>query len=405
MSPTQSPRPDSASGEAGAIIVAAGEGRRMQGIDKVAAPLLGKPLLAHTVAAFESCPAVDEIVVVVRPERVPWVEELAVACRWAKVRRIRAGGKRRQDSVEAGLRELTPHPWVVVHDGARPLVTPELIQQGLVAAQETGAAAAALPITDTVKRAGPDLLVEETVSRAGLWAIQTPQVFAYSLIWEAYQGAAEEVTDDASLVERQGGQVKLYPGAYDNIKVTTAQDLLWAELFLRRRSASGGGAGLMRVGIGYDVHALAPGRKLVLGGVDIPFPRGLAGHSDGDALAHAIVDALLGAAGLPDIGHYFPPEDPKYAGISSLVLLERTYREIKMGGWRIANIDATVVAQRPRLAHHVPQMKAALSRVLEVEPGCLGIKATTTEGLGFAGREEGIAAYAVALLVSEASSW
>lgn len=401
-SPGESPQANPSRFGAGAVIVAAGAGRRMEGVDKIGTPLWGKPLLAHTVAAFEACPEVDEVVLVVPRERLAWGQELAASYRWAKVRRICPGGERRQDSVWAGLRQLTPHHWVVIHDGARPLVTPDLIQRGLEAAQETGAAVAALPLTDTVKRAAPDLSVQETVPRTGLWAAQTPQVFAYSLLRDAYQGAVEEATDDASLVERQGGRVKLYPGAYDNIKVTTVHDLERAELFLRRRQAE---IGLMRVGIGYDVHALASGRRLVLGGVEIPFSQGLAGHSDGDALCHAIIDALLGAAGLPDIGHYFPPGDPQYAGISSLVLLERTGQEVQGKGWRIANLDATVVAQQPRLAPHLAQMKEALSRALGLDAGRIGVKATTTEGLGFAGRGEGIAAYAVALLTSGGPSW
>lgn len=216
-----------------AIIVAAGASRRMNGQDKIFASLAGKPVLAHTIAAFEGCGEVDAIIVVVSRENIERCREMVATQGFTKVARIRAGGERRQDSVRAGLEALDGGDWVIVHDGARPLVIGELVRRGLVAARETGAAAAAVPVTDTVKRTGEDNIVRETLDRDGLWAVQTPQVFRYDIISRAYQQAAGDVTDDAALVEANGGRVKLYTGDYGNIKITNPQDLALAEVLLK----------------------------------------------------------------------------------------------------------------------------------------------------------------------------
>jgi 2-C-methyl-D-erythritol 4-phosphate cytidylyltransferase len=217
----------------GAIIAAAGESRRMGGIDKIFAPLGGRPALSYVLDAFEKCQPVSQIIVVVSKNNVARCRELIAEKKYAKPIEVCAGGRRRQDSVAAGLNELKDCDWVVIHDGARPLVTKELIERGLAAAKETGAAVAAVPVTDTIKTAGEDRVVLETPLRQNLWAVQTPQVFGYDLILKAYQKAKDEVTDDASLVEALGNRVKLYMGAYDNIKITTANDLLVAEALLK----------------------------------------------------------------------------------------------------------------------------------------------------------------------------
>jgi 2-C-methyl-D-erythritol 4-phosphate cytidylyltransferase len=217
----------------GAIIAAAGESRRMGGIDKIFAPLGGRPALSYVLDAFEKCQPVSQIIVVVSKNNVARCRELIAEKKYAKPIEVCAGGRRRQDSVAAGLNELKGCDWVVIHDGARPLVTKELIERGLAAAKETGAAVAAVPVTDTIKTAGEDRVVLETPLRQNLWAVQTPQVFGYDLILKAYQKAKDEVTDDASLVEALGNRVKLYMGAYDNIKITTANDLLVAEALLK----------------------------------------------------------------------------------------------------------------------------------------------------------------------------
>jgi 2-C-methyl-D-erythritol 4-phosphate cytidylyltransferase len=217
----------------GAIIAAAGESRRMGGIDKIFAPLGGRPALSYVLDAFEKCQPVSQIIVVVSKNNVARCRELIAEKKYAKPIEVCAGGRRRQDSVAAGLNELKGCDWVVIHDGARPLVTKELIERGLAAAKETGAAVAAVPVTDTIKTAGEDRVVLETPLRQNLWAVQTPQVFGYDLILKAYQKAKDEVTDDAALVEALGNRVKLYMGAYDNIKITTANDLLVAEALLK----------------------------------------------------------------------------------------------------------------------------------------------------------------------------
>jgi 2-C-methyl-D-erythritol 4-phosphate cytidylyltransferase len=217
----------------GAVIAAAGEGRRMGGIDKVFAPLGGRPALAYVLDAFEECQAISQIIVVVNKDSLKKCRQLIAEKKYAKSIEVCAGGKRRQDSVAAGLQKLKDCDWVVIHDGARPLVTRELIEDGLAAAEETGAAVAAVPVTDTIKTAGDDRIVLETPPRQNLWAVQTPQVFRADIILRAYQKTKDEVTDDASLVEALGTRVKLYMGSYDNIKITTAKDLLVAEVLLR----------------------------------------------------------------------------------------------------------------------------------------------------------------------------
>jgi len=218
----------------GAIIVAAGSSRRMGGTDKVFAPLGGKPILARVIDAFEECQSVNQVVIVVSKQNLEACRQLMAEEGWSKVTEVCPGGKRRQDSVAAGLSQLKNCQWVVIHDGARPLLTVDLIEQGLAEARETGAAVAAVPVTDTIKLAGDDRIVRQTPPRQNLWAVQTPQVFRYDIIAEAYRQAKGEVTDDASLVEQLGYKVKLYMGTYDNIKVTTPDDLALAEILWRK---------------------------------------------------------------------------------------------------------------------------------------------------------------------------
>jgi len=213
----------------GAVIVAAGESQRMGGVDKVMALLGGKPVLARTIDVFQNCSAIDQIVIVLSEQNLKPGKRLVAEQGWSKVTGVCPGGRCRQDSVVAGLSRLKDCYWVVIHDGARPLLTEDLISRGLVEAKETGAAVAAVPVTDTIKAVGGDRIVYQTPPRQNLWAVQTPQVFRYHIIVEAYRRAKGEVTDDASLVEQMGGKVKLYMGSYDNIKITTLDDLVLAE--------------------------------------------------------------------------------------------------------------------------------------------------------------------------------
>ncbi|MBI2887486.1 MAG: 2-C-methyl-D-erythritol 4-phosphate cytidylyltransferase [Chloroflexi bacterium] len=222
----------------GVLIVAAGRSRRMEGVDKIFAPVLGRPLLAWTVAAFEGSPLVDEIVVAVDRRRIGDARALAREEGWRKVSQVCRGGEGRQDSVREALWRLSPCEWVAVHDGARPCVAHELLHQGLLAAQETGAAVPGLAVTDTLKRVDADGFIEATVDRSGLWAVQTPQVFRYAILWAAYQQAVPDVTDDAAVVAQLGHRVRVYPGAPENIKVTALQDLATVALYIQRQQAT-----------------------------------------------------------------------------------------------------------------------------------------------------------------------
>ena len=220
--------------KAGAIIAAAGSSERMGEVDKLFAPLAGKPVLVRVIDTFQQCQSIDQIVLVVSRENLELCRQLATEQGWTKVNEVCLGGERRQDSVAAGLKQLDHCDWVVIHDGARPLVTVELVEQGLVTARETGAAAAAIPVTDTIKLAMDDMIVQGTLPRQNLWAVQTPQVFRFDIITKAYQQMNDHVTDSATLVERLGYKIKLYMGNYDNIKITTPDDLVIAELLWQK---------------------------------------------------------------------------------------------------------------------------------------------------------------------------
>jgi 2-C-methyl-D-erythritol 2,4-cyclodiphosphate synthase/2-C-methyl-D-erythritol 4-phosphate cytidylyltransferase len=312
-----------------------------------------------------------------------------------------AGGAERQASVAAALEEVAPAAELVaVHDGARPFVSQALIARCLEAAKERGAAVAAVPATDTVKEADPDGLVRATVDRARLWLVQTPQVFRRELLARAYRAATEaglRATDDASLVERLGHEVVVVHGEPENIKITWPADVRRSEQMLNEER-QGRRIPVTRAGIGYDAHRFSEDRPLVLAGMRLRDDRGLLGHSDADVVCHAVCDALLGAMGAGDIGQHFPDTDPTYAGISSLSLLARVGRLVREAGWEIENIDAVVVAQEPRIAPHVEDMRAALAGALSTDATRISVKGKTTEGMGFTGRGEGIASHAVAVL-------
>ncbi len=383
-------------GPVGAVIVAAGSGLRLPApVPKPFLSLGGGTVLDRALAAFEQSSIIDHVAVVVDAVHV---EDLRARLR-GKVVSVVAGGDQRRASVAAGLEVLPGVVWVVVHDGVRPFVSQGLIERVLAAAQRCGAATAALPVTDTLKDVTEDR-VQRTVDRAGLYAVQTPQAFRAGLLRDAHRRVpvTESVTDDAELVERLGEPVAVVPGEPANIKITTPADLELARLYDAARRDVAESGGVARIGVGYDVHRLVPDRPLVLGGVTIPHPRGLGGHSDADALAHAITDAVLGAAGQHDIGHHFPPDDPAFSGADSLFLLRSVAERLRAEGWAVVNVDAIVLAETPRVAPFVETMVERLAGALGVRPGQVGVKATTMEGLGPIGRGDGIAAQAVALV-------
>ena len=274
-----------------------------------------------------------------------------------------------------------------------------MIDRVIATAQRTGAAAAAVRVKDTIKQADAAGLVQQTPDRSGLWSVQTPQIFRldqYRQAMQHAQAAGLDLTDDCGVMEAAGVPVTLCEGDYRNIKITTPEDILTARAFLQER-----GEASMRIGHGYDVHRLMPGRPLIVGGVTIPHETGLLGHSDADVLLHAIMDALLGAAALGDIGGWFPDTDERYKGADSGELLRQTVGLLCEHGYTIGNIDATVLAQAPKMKPHIPAMRQRIAALCGIGEGHVSIKATTEEGLGFTGQKEGIAAHAVCLITQE----
>jgi len=316
-----------------------------------------------------------------------------------KVREVVAGGASRQESVYHGVQAVPEEiPLVAVHDGARPLILPDQITACVEAAAQVGGALLAIPVTDTLKEVDPDGRVCRTLDRSHVWRAQTPQVFRRGWLLEAHRRAAAEghqATDCCDLLERLGYPVQVVPGSPENIKITSPQDFAVAERILRERNGQEPGMAGVRVGFGYDVHRLAPGRALVLGGVRIPYDRGLEGHSDADVLLHALADALLGAVAAGDIGRLFPPTDPAYRDADSRLFLRRAGECVRERGMCILAVDATLMAEAPKIAPYVPKMRALIAETLQIELDRVSVKATTTEGMGYTGRGEGMAAQAV----------
>ena len=384
-----------------AIIPAGGSGRRLKaGIAKQYLLLDGLPVLVHSLKAFEQALVINEIIVVVPESDIKYVrEELIKKNDLKKVTNVIAGGAQRQDSVRNGLAAIDDKcDIVLVHDGVRPFVTEKMINEVVAAAKKDQAASIGVKAKDTIKETQDNGLVVKTVQRQNIWLTQTPQAFPFAVLKKAYEAAQSDNyygTDDASLVERIGIKVKMIAGSYDNIKITTPEDLIIAEALLRSKS---GGEMQMRVGCGYDSHRFVKGRKLVLGGAEIPFEKGLQGHSDADALIHAIGDALLGAAGAGDIGRHFPDTDPQYQDISSMLLLGRVREIITSKGFTVNNIDATIIMEKPKVAPFAAQIIANIAEALHLAVTDINIKAKTNEGMGFVGRGEGVAVSAVATL-------
>ena len=371
-----------------AVVVAGGQGRRFGGArPKQLAPLAGRPVLTHALAAFERS-SVAEIVLVLPGD---WREEIErEAVRPFGFRKVRTvpGGETRAASTRLGFAASTGD-LVLIHDGVRPFVTPGLIAAVAEAAAEEGAALAAVPVRDTLKEVAEGR-VRRTLDRAGLWQAQTPQGFRREILARALAGVDHAATDDAALLEPLGLAAAVVQGSALNLKITTPEDLALAEALLA--------AGPFRTGHGYDFHRLVPGRPLWLGGLKIPFEAGLLGHSDADVLAHALADALLGAAGLGDIGGHFPDQDPRWAGLSGARLLAETMAKVRAAGWELVNADLTFIGERPKIAPYRSAMLAVLSEALKVSAGQLNVKATTTEGLEATGRGEALAAWATASL-------
>jgi 2-C-methyl-D-erythritol 4-phosphate cytidylyltransferase/2-C-methyl-D-erythritol 2,4-cyclodiphosphate synthase len=349
---------------------------------------------------LRGCREIAEIVLVVAPEDVERARTVLLRSGGSQSERVVAGGAKRQQSVRAALAEVSPGcDLVLIHDAARPFLTPDLVQRCLQAAADHGAVVAALPATDTVKEVGPERTVTGTLDRSRLWLVQTPQAFRRELVVEAHEAAASagfEGTDDASLVEWLGHRVQVVPGDRGNIKITYPEDVSRIEQMMDLGTQGRPRQTTTRTGIGYDAHRFAEDRPLVLAGVRFRDSCGLLGHSDADVVCHAICDALLGAIGAGDIGRHFPDTDPEYEGMSSIALLGRVSNIVRESGWEVENIDAVVIAEEPRVAPHIAEMRQSLASAMGSETSRISVKGKTTEGMGFTGRGEGIAAQAIA---------
>lgn len=386
-----------------AIIPAGGAGLRMGlHIPKQFYCLAGRPVLVHTLEAFHKIQDISDIIVVVPEDHIASTQAMLKEYGLSRVSAVVAGGRLRQDSVKAGLREVREGTeFVIVHDGARPLIALALIKKCLAEARKSGAAMAAIPVKDTLKEVGDDKIIMHTVDRSTLWQAQTPQVARTKQLIKAF-AAAEQTsfigTDEASFLENISQPVKIVEGSEKNLKITRPEDLLIAEAILMDEEKISPLCTLQKIGHGYDAHCFAEQRLLVLGGVTIPHSMGLLGHSDADVVTHALCDAILGALGEGDIGKHFPDSDPKFKNISSIVLLEHVVKLASEKDCKVSNADITVIAQKPKLTPYFSAMKENLTAACGIPRENINLKATTTEHMGFTGREEGISCHAVVLL-------
>jgi 2-C-methyl-D-erythritol 4-phosphate cytidylyltransferase / 2-C-methyl-D-erythritol 2,4-cyclodiphosphate synthase len=359
--------------------------------------LLGAPVWRHAVWRLLSHPEVASGTLAVAPDNAaPFEAYLQRFPAPKPLRILPCGGATRQATVRNALAHLPDGVrFVAVHDAARPLVSHALLDRLIATAMQYGTAIPALPVQDTLKRADDGRTVQATVPREGLYRVQTPQVFRADWLINAHRRAAEEgfeqATDDAQLLERAGYPVHLVDGDPRNLKLTTPDDLHLLRLHI-------GEGALTRTGIGYDIHQLTEGRTLMLGGVAIEYPYGLQGHSDADVVLHAICDALLGAAALGDIGQHFPNTDPRWKDASSLTLLQQVRTLLAQHGWQPLNIDAMALAEAPKLAPYIPEMRQRIAHTLGILPEQVSIKATTNEGMDAVGARRAIACYAVAAI-------
>lgn len=376
-----------------AIIAAGGRGSRFGSeTPKQLLLLAGRPILAHSVEALVRCACVTEVVVALPPDLVSNPPEYLRHSN--KPLAVVGGGLRRRDSVANAFAAVAARADVVViHDAARPLVPESLVVRTVEAAARCGGAIAALRANDTVKQVDDESRVVATLPRERIYLAQTPQAFRVSVLRDALR-LEGEATDEAALAERAGHQVEVVDGDVRNLKITTSADLEVAERLLQPRPSSMG----LRIGNGYDLHRLVEGRPLILGGVRIPFERGLSGHSDADAVCHAVTDAVLGACGAGDIGRHFPDTDPAWKDADSVLLLSRAAAVVRERGYEIVNVDVVVIAQQPKVSPHVVAMTARVSGALGVDASQVSIKGKTNEGVDSMGTGASIAVHAVALL-------
>ena len=376
-----------------AIIAAGGRGLRFGGgSPKQLLSIGGRPILARSVDAFVSCDLISEIVVALPADLAAAPPEY-LSDR-AKPVTVVSGGDQRRDSVANALARVSERAEiVVVHDAARPLVTDDLIRRTVLAASEAGAAIAAIGAHDTVKQTDSTGTITATLPRERIHLAQTPQAFRVTILRDAMR-VSGDATDEAMLVEQAGHAVRVVDGDPRNLKITTPDDLTMAEHFAGFSS----GVPALRIGNGYDLHRLVSGRPLILGGVTIPFEKGLEAHSDGDAICHAVTDAVLGAAGAGDIGGHFPDTDPAWKNADSIEILRHASGLVRGAGYSVANVDVVVIAQKPKLSPHVDAIRGNLAGALGCDPSQVSVKGKTNEGVDSMGAGESIAVHAVALL-------
>ena len=392
-----------------AIIAAGGRGVRL-GADrpKQFLEIQGRSILELSIKALAASDRIDEIVVALPEDHLDAVAR-AFEGRIKQPLHFVAGGERRQDSVANAFAKTSEQADVVViHDAARPFVTTDVIDRAIDGALEYGAAIAAVPVRDTVKQTGDanaqgSRRILATIPRDSVFLAQTPQAFARDVLARALaEGAQVDATDEAMLVERLGLPVHIVEGDPRNAKITTSADLAAAKAAALQtklsRPEGDGSSSRLRIGTGYDLHRLVAGRPLILGGVTIPFDLGLDGHSDADIVCHAVTDAVLGAAGIGDIGRLFPDTDPTWKGADSIALLQGAIAKVHDAGYRVSNVDVTVIAQKPKLLPYLELMRANLAAALAVEPSAVSVKGKTNEGVESMGRSESMACHAVALL-------
>jgi 2-C-methyl-D-erythritol 4-phosphate cytidylyltransferase/2-C-methyl-D-erythritol 2,4-cyclodiphosphate synthase len=391
-----------------AILAAGGRGTRLGAATPKQLLIIGdRSILQRSFEALDNHAAIQEIVVALPAELAASPPAFLVSSR--KPIRIVDGGSTRQDSVvRAFSRTSEQADVIVIHDAARPFASAELFSRVIAEASKGGAAIAALQAQDTVKEATTAAgihVVTRTIARDSIYLAQTPQAFTRPVLIDAIrQAALSTATDEAALAERAGHPVRLVDGEASNIKITTAHDLRLSEVLAGDTRSGEGSAepmiGLMRIGTGYDLHRLEPGRKLIIGGIEIPHERGLIGHSDADVLCHAITDAILGAAAQGDIGRHFPDTSPEWKGANSIDLLKRATEIVHAAGFSISNVDAVVIAELPKLSPHVEAMRQKLADAMNVAISAVSVKGKTNEKVGALGRNDAIAVHAVAMLAA-----
>lgn len=378
------------------ILAAAGCGSRMKAsVNKLFLEFGGHPLIYYTLSHVFTSKLLSELVIVARPEEYAFFERILKTIPHSIPVRFAPGGKERIDSIENGMQQIDKKSRkVLIHDGARPLVDGQVIDQAFSSiTEESPAVAVCIPSIDTIKQSDGDHIIS-TLDRNRIYRAQTPQggfTFLYRKALSALK-SREGITDDASVFEKYGVPVKIILGKEEFFKVTSPEDGKKLEGALKKAMMP------IRIGQGYDIHRIAEDRPLILGGVRISEKNGLLGHSDADALVHAIMDSILGAAGLPDIGHFFPDDDPKFLGADSLKLLRYVGEKADEAGYSVGNLDSTIIAERPKMAPHIHKMKENIAEALHIELNQVNIKATTNENLGPIGKGLGIAALASVIL-------